>query len=200
MHKDLCNLLNAFFDGELHGANLQEFTLHLASCESCRCELDELHLVSDLLQASPTPEFTSAERFASNLSLSMPRRSLRDLPTKSVSRAWWLIPLGLLAAWFFVQTVFTLSGLITAAETTHLLGQAGSGLGTGQQTIWLAIFNLFGGQSGGVHFALSLLNGFNILGADLLAGFLWQALIVLLYWVWLFVWWLNLRSQPMGMD
>ena len=33
-----------------------------------------------------------------------------------------------------------------------------------------------------------LLNELNVFGVNLLEGFLWQALIVLLYWGWLFVW------------
>jgi anti-sigma factor RsiW len=198
MHEDMRALLNAYLDGELHGTRLLEVKLHLDSCESCRNELKELHLVSDLLKAAPTPEFMSAERFVSNLNLSLPRRTLRDLPTKPGSLAWWLIPAGLLGAWFFVQTVFTLTGMVTAAQTAGLLGQAASQLGGGQETVWFtAVISLFGAQAGGAQSTLSLLNQLNVTGANLLNGFLWQALIVLLYWVWLFVWWLRRRPQLM---
>jgi hypothetical protein len=135
----------------------------------------------------------SAERFASNLSLSLPRH---NAPPKPSLLAWWLIPGGLLAAWFFVQTVFTLTGVVTAVETTGLLGQSVNGLGGGQQTIWFAaVTSLFGGQWGVVQSTLTLLNGLNIFGVNLLEGFLWQALIVLLYWGWLFAWWFRRRPQ-----
>jgi hypothetical protein len=201
MHEDMRALLNAYLDGELQGTRQIELNLHLASCESCRNELKELRLVSDLLQAAPDPEFMPADRFASNLALSLPRRSPRDLPPKPGSLAWWLVPALLLGAWFFVQTVFVLTNAITAAQTTGLLGQAASWLGSGdQQTIWYAVLgNLVGGQAVGAQPALSFLNGVTLFGTNLLEGFLWQALIVILYWGWLLVWWLRGRPQPMNL-
>jgi hypothetical protein len=198
MHEEMLTQLNAYLDGELHGTRLLEIKLHLASCESCRNELKELRLVSDLLQAAPAPEFMPAEPFASNLTLNLPRRTLGDLHPKVGSLAWWLVPAGLLAAWFFVQTAFTLTGVVTAAQMAGLLGQAANWLGGGQETVWFAaVTSLFGGQAGGAQSALSLLNTLNVFGVNLLDGFLWQALIVLLYWSWLSVWWLRRRPGPM---
>jgi hypothetical protein len=40
----------------------------------------------------------------------------------------------------------------------------------------------------------------SVFGANLLSGFLWQAVIVLLYWAWLFFWWLRRRPRPMKMQ
>ena len=198
MHEDMRTLLNAFLDGELHGTRLQELKRHLASCESCRDELKDLRLVSGLLQADPLPEFMPAERFASNLALSLPRRTSRDLPPKPGSMVWWLVPAGLLGAWFFVQTVFLLANWITAAQTTGLLGQAATWLGGGPQTLWFAAMTSFSGTHlGRLQNTLSLLNQLDIFSVNLLTGFLWQALIVLLYWGWLSVWWLRGRPRPM---
>ncbi len=73
MHEDMRKLLNAYLDGELHGRRLLEMQAHLASCEACQIELKELRLVSDLLQASSAPEALPAERFVSQLTLSLPR-------------------------------------------------------------------------------------------------------------------------------
>jgi anti-sigma factor RsiW len=200
MHDDMRTLLNAYMDGELHGTRLLEMKHHLASCESCRNELKELHLISDLLQAAPTPEFMPVERFVSNLALNLPRRNLRDLPSKPGSLAWWLIPAGLLGAWFFVQTVFILSNLVTAAQTTGLLGQSATLLSGGQQTAWFAAVSSFtGAQAGRLHATLSQLNALDIFGVNLLTGFLWQALIVVLYWGWLSVLWFC-RPRTMKMD
>jgi anti-sigma factor RsiW len=201
MHEDMRALLNAYMDGELNGACLLEIKLHLASCESCQNELKELRLVSDLLQAAPTPQFISAERFVSNLNLSLPRRTLRDKPPKPGSLAWWFVPAGLLGAWFFVQTLFILTNAVTAAQATGLLGQAATWLGGGQQTVWYAAINSFSGvNASGLRSTLSLLNGVDIFGVNLLTGFLWQALIVMLYWGWLSVWWLRRRPRPMKME
>ena len=197
MHEDMRTLLNVYLDGELHGKRLNELKSHLATCESCRKELKELQLVSELLQAAPTPEFMPAERFASNLALSLPRRRFQERPSKTVSLVGWLVPTGLLGAWFFVQTLFTLTNAITALQSTGLLGMAASGLGAGQETLWFATAtSLFGGQAAGAQSTLSLLNSLNIFGVNLLDGFLWQALIAMVYWAWLFIWWLLRRSRP----
>ena len=200
MHEEMRELLNAYLDGELHGRRLQEMETHLRACAACRNELRELRLVANLLQADPAPEFTSTERFVSQLTLSLPRRSLRDQPPKPDSLAWWLVPAGLLGAWVFVQTVFTLTDMVTAANVTGLLGHTASWLGSGQETIWFsATTSLFGGHVIGAQPMLSLLNNVSVFVANLLSGFLWQAAIVLIYWAWLFIWWLRGDRQPMKM-
>jgi anti-sigma factor RsiW len=195
MHEQMRPLLNAFLDGELRGKRLLEMKAHLASCESCRNELNDLQLVSDLLKAAPVPEFMPADRFVAKLSLTLPRRTLQDLPLKTASLVWWLVPAGLLGAWFFIQTVFILANVLTAAQSTGLLGQASAWFGGGQQTAWFALMTSFSGaQAGGVQSSFSLLNNLDIFRVNLLDGFLWQALIVLLYWSWLIAWWL--RRSP----
>jgi anti-sigma factor RsiW len=202
MHEDVRNQLNAYLDSELHGTRLQEMKLHLASCDACRHELQDLRFVSELLQAAPVPEFMPAERFASNLAMRLPRRTSTDLPPKQGSLAWWLVLAGLLGAWFFVQTVFTVTGLVEAADTTGLLGQAATWFGSGlHQAAWFAATaGLFGRSTDGLQSTLSMLNGLDIFGVNLLKGFLWQALIVLLYWCWLFAWWLGRRPRIMQLD
>lgn len=196
MHDDIRNLLNAYLDGELHGTRLLEVKLHLASCETCREELKDLRRVSDLLQAAPVPDFMPVERFVSNLTLGLPRRALRDRPPKPGSLAWWLAPAALMLAWFFVQTVFTLSGVVTAADTAGLLGNA-SWLNGGQQVIWLGLMqNTFGLQAGEAQSTLAVLNDVSLFGMNLFNGFLLQAVIVLLYWGWLAAWWLRRGPRP----
>ena len=201
MHEDKRALLNAYLDGELHGRHLLELETHLASCAACRNELKELRLVSDLLQADSAPEFIPAERFVSQLTLSLPRRTLGNQPPKPGSLAWWLVPVGLLGAWFFMQTVFTLTDLVSAANMTGLLGHASGWLGGGvQESIWFSTAtSLFSGQAAGAQPTLSLLNNVSVFGANLLSGFLWQAVIVLLYWAWLFLWWFQRGSRTMKM-
>jgi len=201
MHEKMCTLLNAYLDGELRGQRLREMETHLASCAACRNELRELRLVSDLLQADTGPQVTSAEHFVSQLTLSLPRRTLGDQPSKPGTLTWWLIPVGLLGAWFFVQTVFTLTDLVSAANMTGLLGHAASWLSGGwQESIWFSTAtSLFVGQATGTQPTLSLLNNVSIFAANLLGGFFWQAVIVLLYWTWLFFWWQRRGSRPMKM-
>jgi hypothetical protein len=99
-------------------------------------------------------------------------------------------------AWFFVRTVYALSSAISAAEITGLLGNGLIWLnGSGQEVAWFAaLSSLFGGQTSST---FTTLNQVNVLGADLLSGLLWQALIVLLYWGWLAAWWFSRRPRPM---
>ena len=198
MHENMRPLLNAYLDGELVGRRLLEMEVHLASCTTCRDELNELKLVSDLLQAAPAPEIPPAERFVSLLTLSLPRRPLRERSAQPASLAWWLVPAPLLGAWFFVQTVFTLTNALSAANLTGLLGHASNWLGSGQETIWFStLTGLVGRQAAGAQPTLSLLNNVGVFGANLVSGFLWQAVIVMLYWGWLLSWWL--RSSPQSM-
>ena len=200
MHEEMHSLLNAYLDGELHGRHLQEMEAHLASCAACRDELKELRFVSELLQAEPAPEFTPAGRFASQLTLKLPRRPMQDRLLKPGSLVWWLVPAGLLAAWFFVQTVFTLTNVVTVASMTGLLGQAAGWLGGGQETLWFsALSSLSAGQAAGALPMLSTLNQIGVFGANLLSRFLWQALIIVLFWAWLFFWWIRRRPRQTKM-
>jgi len=200
MHDDMRTLLNAYLDGELQGTRLLEVKSHLATCESCRNELKELRLVSDLLQAAPSPDFMPADRFVSNLNLRLPRRTWKELPPKPGSLVWWLVPAGLLSAWFFIEAVFSLSGMVTTAQVSGLFGNAANSLGGGQQALWFAAMTgLFGRAAVGSSSTLPLLNQLSVFGTNLLVGFLWQALIVFLYWAWMFAWWLYRRPRPMKM-
>ena len=201
MHNDTRALLNAYLDGELSGTRLQELQRHLAECEPCRNELSELRQVSELLQAAPMPEFMPAGRFASNLMLKLPRRPVGDVTAKPASLAWWFVPAGLLGSWYFVQTVFTLTNAVTAAQMAGLLGQAARWLSGGQETVWFAAMTgLFGSRAGMAQPALTWLNTLSVTGTNLLEGFLWQALIALLYWGWLSAWWFRRRPRPMQME
>lgn len=200
MHEDMRMYLNAYLDGELHGVRLQEFTKHLAGCETCQKELKELRLVSSLLKSAPAPEFMPAERFTSNLALRLPRRSLQAAPARGTSLAWWLAPVGILGAWFFVQTLFTLSGALNVLQSSGLPGVASAIPGNAPETLWFAATSgLFGGQVAGAHGLLAWLNSLNLFSLDLLDGFLWKALIAMLYWVWLAAWWL-LRRPRTGVE
>ena len=202
MHENLVPLLNAYLDGELHGARLREMELHLASCEHCRNELDELRRLSDLLHDAPAPQFTPAERFASNLTLSLPRRPQRTRPPQPAPLAWWLAPASLLFLLFFLRTVFALTDLVSVATESGLLGHASAWLSDGQQqTTWFALTtDLLGNRlTGNEQSALSLLNGINLFGGDLLQRLLWQTALILPCLAWLAVWWMR-NKLPMKIE
>ncbi|MBU2612005.1 MAG: zf-HC2 domain-containing protein [Chloroflexi bacterium] len=207
MCENMPTLLNAYLDGELHGQRRLEVEKHLVSCTACRNDLQELRTVSDLLRAAPVPAFLPAERFVAQLilrlnaqdaALQLPRRALRDRPPKPAAWAGWLVPAGLLGAWFFLRTIFMLTTAISAADASGLLGQAGAWFTGGQsQAAWfVAITSLFGSQmSAAQQSTLSLFNQVSVFGGDLFSGFLWQAVVVLLYWGWLAAWWFRRAPQ-----
>lgn len=193
--------LNAYLDGELGGLRQRQVEQHLERCAACRAELEALRGLSALLRETPpAAEFTPTGRFVTNLMLSLPRHPDASQPRKAASLGWWLAPAGLLGAWFFLRTVLTLTGVFTAADATGLLGQANAWFTGGQpQAAWfVAITSLFGGQmSTAQQSTLSLFNQVSVFGGDLFSGFLWQAAIVLLYWVWLAAWWFRHAPRPM---
>jgi anti-sigma factor RsiW len=198
MHEEYHPLLNAYLDGELHGNRLRQMQSHLAACADCQNELKELRRISDLLRGAPAPEFRPVERFVANLTLNLPRRTQTNRPTKPGSLLWWLVPAGLLGAWFFVRTAFALTDVVSMAGAAGLLGQVNAWLsGGGQQSTWFAAANLLSGghMTGLGQSTLGLLNTLNVFGRNLFEGFLWQVAIVMLYWGWLAAWWLRRRSR-----
>jgi anti-sigma factor RsiW len=203
MHNQLFPLLNAYLDGELRGTRRREMERHLTVCAICQQELDELRRVSDLVRAAPQPAFTPADRFASNLTLILPRRPQRSQPSSAPSPAWWLIPVGLLGLWFFLQTVSALTNVVRAAEVSGLLGQVAPSLSVGEtQTAWFAAAsNLFSVQmSASQQSTLSLLNQVNIFGIGLVQSLLWQAGLMALCVIWALVWKIWGESSPVRIE
>ena len=198
MHEDMRTLLNAYLDGELHGWRLLEMQTHLASCEACRNELRELRSVSDLLHAAPVPGFTPAERFAANLALNLPRRPLKAQLQRGPSLAWWLAPVALIGLWFFVQTALTLTGTLALVSDSGLLGEGSTWLATSpaNSNLFATLMGLFGNEIGaGTESTLSFVDQLALFGNGLLNQLFWQALVALLYWVWMAAWWLRTRGR-----
>jgi hypothetical protein len=207
MIEHVTDLLGPYLDGELHGLRLQRVEDHLAGCTTCRKELEELRQLSGLLQKSFTTEsFMPADKFVANMVLRLsaqsatrrqPRREETSPDRKPLSLLWWLAPVGVLGAFYFVQTVFILSSLVSTANLTGLLGNATAWLQSGsQQSLWFtATMNLFGGQiHGSSQTALDLLNDFSVIGSNVFVQLLWQAGIALAYWAWLAMWWRRRKS------
>jgi anti-sigma factor RsiW len=200
MHNELFPLLNAYLDGELRGKRLREMESHLDDCATCRAELTELRRVSGLLRTASAPEFPPAERFASNLTLRLPRHRAPARPQGRFSVAGWLVPASLLGLWVFTRTVFSLTNLVRMMNIGGWIGQAAPWLNDGpSQTAWFAVtFNMFRAQmNSGERSTLSLVNQFNIFGVDLLQGLIWQAGLLLLCLAWVAIW--QARSQ-MGLN
>jgi hypothetical protein len=200
MHDYVRSLLNAYLDGELNGIRRQEVERHLSECQACQTELRELKDISNLLRAAPEPDFLPAARFAANLNLQLALRESQAKDKPKFSWIWWMVPAGLLIAWIFVQTVFTLTDAATVAHFAGLLGKT-TWFIPNQSMFWFnTAAGLFGGRAVSGQPALETLNMFGVFGENLLEGFLWQTLIALLYLGWLAAMWSRQRPGIMGTE
>jgi len=199
MVKHITPWLNAYLDGELSDAQLRQVEKHLAECDECQAELEQMRNLAALLhETAPTDEFLPTERFASNLTLILPRQPAQSQPRKALEIGWWLIPVGALGVWLFFQITFSLSSLVLNVSETGFLGNGLSWLqGNPPQTRWFSMaMDLFGEQIGFTgKFILSALNDLSLFIHDMTSGFIWQALFATLYLGWLTSWWLRQSNQ-----
>jgi hypothetical protein len=200
MSNHVTEWLNAYFDGELHGSRLHHVEQHLAECAACQLELDSLQSVSELLQEVPTPQFPSAERFATRVNLLLPKRPAAATGNKLFEFGWWMIPVGLLAVWAFVSTAVLLSNMISAATSFGLLDSAAASWvsGSSDPVYWTATLGQFSGMEGNNLEWFELTEGYS---RNLLPQLIWQLAIALLYMIWIAVWWARhtrQAPQPLG--
>src|SRR3990172_3194839 len=199
MAKHVIAWLSAYLDRELSNAQLRQMEEHLAECDECRAELEQMRNLAALLHATtPTDEFLTTERFVANLTLNLPRQPAQSQPRKALEIGWWLIPVGALGVWLFFQVTFSLSSVILTASETGLLGNGLSWLqGNPPQTRWFSMaMDLFGGQIGFTgEFILSALNDLSLFIQELTSHFIWQVLFATLYLGWLASWWLRQSNQ-----
>ncbi|RPH57429.1 MAG: hypothetical protein EHM81_11600 [Chloroflexi bacterium] len=195
MSEHITQWLGAYHDGELRGLRLRQVEQHLAECAECQVGLDEIQGLSALLHdAAPAGDFLPTERFVANLTLSLPRQPERTQPRKAIEIGWWLIPVGILGAWVFIQITFALSDVTLFVANAGLLdGNLAWAQGNPPQMEWFATaMSLFGGQIGLVgQVALWDLNQAHLFVTQLTGRFFWQAVLALIYLGWLASWWLR---------
>jgi hypothetical protein len=191
--------LSAYLDGELRGLRLRQVEVHLSECAACRSELIKLRNLSALLKdTAPGEIFMPTERFVTNLTLNLPRRLEVRQRRSATEIVWWLVPVAVLGAWIFTQTVLTVSTLVSTANLTGLFGNAAAWLQSGpQHAEWFsATLSLFGNNlSGNARTLLDVLDDLSIFRLSFTAQLAWQAGIGLLYWIWLAVWWSRRRAM-----
>jgi hypothetical protein len=109
--------LAAYFDGELHGLQLQKVEEHLQSCSACRLELEQLRGLSGLLKdCPPMTSLLSPDQFTAQIRLRLPRSTqARTSSTwqRLVNIGWLAIPINLILGWAFSQTTLL---IITGIE------------------------------------------------------------------------------------
>lgn len=197
MSRHVSEWLSAYLDGELQGSRLQEVEAHLGGCGPCRLELESLESLSRLLDEVPAPEFTSAERFAVQVSLRLPHKRTAT-PVKSIFElGWWMVPVGLLAAWVFVSTSSLVSGILSVASGLGVLSGISDWLTFGPSSdIYLSATLAQSGliSDSGLGWAQSI-ETLTRMSLPLLGL---QVSIALLYLGWIAVWWVRHTRQGHG--
>ncbi|MCJ7433140.1 MAG: hypothetical protein MUO77_06595, partial [Anaerolineales bacterium] len=130
--------------------------------------------------------------------LNLPRQPEQVQPRKWLEIGWWLIPVGLLGIWVFIQVTMSLSSVVMAAVNAGLLGSNLSWFqGNPPQMEWFATaMNLFGNQLGLTgRVVLSELNDASLFVTELTGHYLWQAFLAVSYLGWLVTWWLRHQRQ-----
>ena len=180
--------LNAYLDDELKGGRLHQVERHLAQCEACREELESLQGLSALLQEVPAPEFTSNERFVAQVNLRLPQGQTRAMQSKVIEAGWWMIPIGLLAAWIFFSTAVLVSDMISAADRFGWLDTSGTMLvpDESRNADWTSALGQIGLLEGE---SLQWAESTEDFTRNVLPQFIWQVSIALLYLAWIAIGW-----------
>src|SRR5215211_1046643 len=189
--------LNAYLDGELRGSRLQHVEAHLAACEICAAELESLEKLSGLLQGVPAPEFTPPERLAAQVSLRLPRQQMTVSKKKILELGWWMIPLGLVAVWVFMNLSFLVSDFLSIANNFGLLTSVSDWMifGTSNAAGWSTTLGQFGVLSGN---SLGLAASVERFARTSLPQISLQVSIALLYLSWIAIWWARHQRQGQG--
>lgn len=196
MSNHVTESLNAYLDGELNGRQHHQVQEHLAECETCQAELESLQGLSALLQEVPAPEFTSNERFATQVNLLLPER--RSAATRNIilEIGWWMIPVGLLAAWIFISTSSLISNAVSVADNFGLIDSTTALItDSSESAAWTSRLEQVGVLKGeGLQWAETT----ESFTRNVLPRFIWQASIALMYLTWIAIWWARQTRQVHG--
>jgi hypothetical protein len=188
MSEHVTEWLSAYHDDELTGRRLHQVDEHLAACETCQAEFESLQGLSGLLHEVPAPEFTSPERFASQVNLLLPQRRIATTRRKILEVGWWMIPVGLLAVWVFLSTTILVSDVVTAVKDFGLLDNTTASLisGSPETTYWMSTLGQFGilGED-----SLRWAETTEGYARNVLPQIVWQGSVALLYLTWIAIWW-----------
>jgi anti-sigma factor RsiW len=194
MSNHVTEWLNAYLDGELKGNRLQQVEEHLAECTACQTEMDSLQNLSGLLQAVPAPEFSSPERFATQVNLLLPQKRTTTPGTRLFEVSWWMIPVGLLAVWVFISTAALLGDAMSVAKNFGILDSTTASFisapsETAEVTSALGQFGMLQGNS------LRWAEITESLTRGLFPKIVLQVAVALLYLTWLAIWWTRETRQ-----
>ena len=196
MSNHVIEWLNAYLDGELKGKRLNQVEVHLAECEACQAELESLQGLSSLLHEIPAGEFTSNETFVSQVNLLLPQRPVASARRKALEVGWWMVPVGLLLAWVFVNTTILVSDVVSTANNFGLLDNINLlTSGTSNNAYWTSTLDQFGLLRGN---GLQWAERTESISRNVIPQIIWQVSIAILYLTWIAIWWTRRTSQGNG--
>jgi hypothetical protein len=197
MSKHVTEWLNAYLDGELHGGRFHQVETHLAECLACQAELQSIEKVSSLLREVPSPEFISPEKFVAQVNLRLPRQRATTTEKKILEVGWWMIPVGLLASWVFINTSFLVNDILSAANNLGLFTSISGWLvfGSSNEAYWSSTLGQFGVLSGNT---LEFVASTEIFTRTSLPQIILQVSIALLYLSWIAIWWARHTRREHG--
>lgn len=190
--------LQAYYDGELQGAQLGRVEAHLAACESCRAELEALQAISLLLQeSSSAPDLLKPESFVARVVQATSEVPFRPAPPalkRALETGWYLIPVGLFGAWVFVQTAYIVVAVVLLAQSSPSTARLFPFvLPSASDISWLAVEQCF--TRSGLEVLWCIAGHVASLGGVVALGFGPLVGIALLYWAWLAVWWIRQQRR-----
>jgi len=188
MSNHITEWLSAYLDGELKGRKRHQVKEHLAECGTCRAEFESLQGLSILLQQVPAVEFTSNERFVSQVNLRLPQRQVKSTTTRVIEVGWWMIPIGLLTAWIFLNTAIFINEIVSTADNFGLLDSASALLvaDPSDNAVWTAGLGQAGLLEGD---SLQWAESTESLTRNVLPQSIGQVSIAILYLAWIAIWW-----------
>jgi len=197
MSDHILELLGAYLDGELHSKQLHEVETHLSECLVCQEEYAALQALSETLQGAPSPDFSSPERLAAEVTLRLPRKPSAPTQNKVLNIGWWLVPVGLIITWIFISTTFLTSDLVTAANGFGLLNSGTDWLASSSstETIYSSLLGQFGLLEPGLLQLFRLSESFT---RKFISNNFWQVSIAMLYLSWIAIWWARHTRQGIG--
>ena len=197
MSQHVSEWLNAYHDGELYGNRLRHVEAHLSECELCQAELESLESLSNLMHEVHTPEITVPERFAAQVKLRLPPKKVAVSRRQILEIGWWMIPVGLLAAWVLISTSFFVGDMLSTAHNLGIVNNISGWLifGSMGNTNWSSAL----GQ-------LGILRGSNLNWVEATEAFTKASLprislhvsIALLYLSWIAIGWVRRTPREYG--
>ncbi|HJQ13350.1 MAG TPA: zf-HC2 domain-containing protein [Anaerolineales bacterium] len=186
--------LSSYLDGELHGSRLERVNMHVAECDACRAELASLEKISNLLQEVPSAAFTPPERFAAQVRLRLPHQRTVTPGKKLLEISWWMIPVGLLTLWIFINTSFFIYDALSVVNNFGLLTGVSPWmrfgiLGAADWSSTLGQIGILEGNS------LALAASTETFTRASLTQITLQVSIALLYLSWIAIWWAHYQHQ-----